>query len=187
MIIEHIVYFEEMGRVNTDATLSLVREKAQRAGIRNIVIATHTGFTAEKALEAFAGTEASLTFVGSARKRFSEASLQKVQESGHKVVFSDEVPTTPELPQVANETFRRFCEGMRVAIRVMLVAADQGLIPLDKPVIAVAGTGPFRFEEKGGGADTAIVVDPCRTEDFFKERYWKQERRNIREIICKPR
>ncbi|MFQ6075205.1 MAG: hypothetical protein ACE5Z5_03580 [Candidatus Bathyarchaeia archaeon] len=185
MIIEQIVYFEDLGKVNTEATLRLVRQKAKARGIKNIVIATHTGYTAERALEAFEDMPVSLTFVGSTKDRFDPNILKKVEASGQKVAFATEYGH--ELPAVANTVFRRFCEGMRVAIRVMLVAADLGLIPLDEPVIAVAGTGPVRFAAKGGGADTAIIVDPCTGEDFFKPRYWKQDRRNIREIICKPR
>jgi len=58
-----------------------------------------------------------------------------------------------------------------VAVEVVLMAADAGLIPTDKEVIAIAGTGE--------GADTAIVVKPAYPRKFFDLR--------IKEILAKPR
>jgi len=182
--IEKIVYFDELGKVNTEETLRLAREKAESRGISNVLIASHTGFTAEKALNVFMDSGISLTFVGSTRERFSNEMYAKVLEHGHKVAFANEYGH--ELPDVANLVFRRFCEGMRVAIRIMIVAADLDLIPVRESVISVAGTGDYHFKEKGGGADTAIIVTSCKGEDFFTQRPAKPDRRNIHEIICKP-
>ncbi len=184
MRIEKIVYFDELGKANTEDTLRLAREKAKSHDISNVLIASHTGFTADKALEVFKDSGISLTFIGSTRVRFSNEMYAKVLEHGYKVAFASEYGH--ELPDVANLVFRRFCEGMRVAIRIMIVAADLDLIPVGEPVISVAGTGDYHFEEKGGGADTAIIVTSCKGEDFFKPRYAKPDRRNIHEIICKP-
>jgi len=182
--IERIVYFDELGKVNTEETLRLAREKAESRSISNVLIASHTGFTAEKALNVFVGSGVSLTFVGSTRERFSNEMYAKVLEHGCKVAFANEYGH--ELSDVANLVFRRFCEGMRVAIRIMIVAADLDLIPVGESVISVAGTGDYNFKEKGGGADTAIIVTSCKGEDFFKPRLAKPDRRNIHEIICKP-
>jgi hypothetical protein len=49
--------------------------------------------------------------------------------------------------------------------------ADAGLIPVDREVIAIAGTG--------SGADTAIVVKPAYPRKFLEL--------SIKEIITKPR
>ena len=49
-VVDKIVYFEEMGIVNTDVTLALAREKAEAKGIECVLIASHTGYTADKAL-----------------------------------------------------------------------------------------------------------------------------------------
>jgi len=184
MRVEEIVYFDELGKVNTEDTLRLAREKAKSRSINNVLIATHRGITAEKALEVFKDSDISLTFVGSTREWFSIETYAKVLEHGHKVAFANEYGH--ELPDVANLVFRRFCEGMRVAIRIMIVATDLNLIPTGELVISVAGTGFFHFEEKGGGADTAIIVTSCKGEDFFTKRSSKPDRRNIHEIICKP-
>lgn len=50
------------------------------------------------------------------------------------------------------------------------MAADAGLVRTDEDIIAIAGTR--------GGADTAIVVQPVNSQDFFDLK--------LREILCKP-
>jgi hypothetical protein len=60
---------------------------------------------------------------------------------------------------------------MKVAVEVVLMAADAGLIGMDREVMAIAGTA--------GGADTCIVVKPAYPRKFFDL--------DIREILAKPR
>ena len=49
------VYFEERGKANTEETFRLAKERADQLGIRDIIIASYTGYTALKALEYFQG------------------------------------------------------------------------------------------------------------------------------------
>jgi hypothetical protein len=51
------------------------------------------------------------------------------------------------------------------------MAADAGLIPLDRDIIAIAGSSQ--------GADTALLIKPANASRFFDLK--------IREIIAKPR
>ena len=67
-------------------------------------------------------------------------------------------------------TLRTFCEGIKVAAEMSLMAADAGLVRTDEPVIAVAGTG--------GGADTAAILKPSNAQTFFDLRFL--------ELICMP-
>jgi hypothetical protein len=67
-------------------------------------------------------------------------------------------------------TYRTLGEGTKVAVEIAVMALDAGLIPHGKDVIAVAGTG--------SGADTAIVIRPAHSRQFFETR--------VKEIICKP-
>jgi len=62
-------------------------------------------------------------------------------------------------------------EGTKVCVEIVIMAADAGLIPVVKDVIAIAGTGR--------GADTALVVRPANASTFFDLK--------IRETIAKPR
>jgi hypothetical protein len=67
-------------------------------------------------------------------------------------------------------TYRTLGEGTKVAVEIAVMALDAGLIPHGKDVIAIAGTGT--------GADTALVVRPAHSRQFFDTR--------VREIIMKP-
>jgi len=42
--------------------------------------------------------------------------------------------------EAVRQTLYRFCQGMKVCVEIVLMAADAGLIPMDKEVIAIAGT-----------------------------------------------
>jgi uncharacterized protein len=67
-------------------------------------------------------------------------------------------------------TYRTLGEGTKVAVEVAVMALDAGLIPYGKDVISIAGTG--------AGADTAVVIRPAHSRQFFETR--------VREIIHKP-
>ncbi|HDJ89241.1 MAG TPA: hypothetical protein ENG40_00930 [Thermoprotei archaeon] len=59
---------------------------------------------------------------------------------------------------------------MKVAVEIACMAADAGYIPIDRDVVAIAGTGR--------GADTAILITPKTSRNFFDIK--------IKEIIAKP-
>jgi hypothetical protein len=72
---------------------------------------------------------------------------------------------------VVRDAFYRFGQGMKVCVEVVLMAADAGLIPMDREVMAIGGTRD--------GADTCIVVKPAYPRTFCDL--------EIREIVAKPR
>ena len=71
---------------------------------------------------------------------------------------------------VAN-VLRLFGQGMKVVVECTYMAADAGMIPVDRDVIVIAGSGR--------GADIAVVLKPAHQGDMF-DLY-------VREIIAKPR
>jgi hypothetical protein len=75
------------------------------------------------------------------------------------------------LGEVIADALRIFGQGVKVVCEMAAMAADSGLVRTDEDIIAVAGSGR--------GADTAVVMKPANTHDFFDLR--------IKEIICKPR
>ena len=80
--------------------------------------------------------------------------------------FADNPPN-----KIVRETLYRFCQGLKVAVEVAIMAADAGLLDTTRDAIAIAGTDE--------GADTAIVLRPACGLQFKKLR--------IREILAKPR
>jgi hypothetical protein len=187
---ERIVYFESGGKHNTETTLKLVRERAEKRNIKNVVLASITGFSAEKALEIFQGSDIKLTVVsakGPHFPEFPEKLRQKLIQLGHNFCYASDV--SYEFPEIVKETLWRFSEGIKVCVEVTLIATDAGFIKPGEEVIAVGGTGILGYE-KGGGVDTAIIMVATKSKDFLKlEPIFgrKEERRRIREIICKPR
>jgi len=187
---ERIVYFEFGGRHNTEATLKLARERAEKRGIKNVVLASITGFSAEKALEIFKDTDIKLTIVGIKGAGFPEfpKDLQeRLRRLGHNFCYASDVQY--EFPGQVQDALRRFCEGLKVCVEVALVAADAGYVKPGEEIIAIGGTGMLGYE-KGGGLDTAIVIEAVKSKDFLQLESifgMKEKRRRIREIICKPR
>ena len=66
--------------------------------------------------------------------------------------------------------YRTFGQGTKVCAEIALMAADAGLIPVDKDVVCIGGTGR--------GADTAWLVKPTNTSNFTELK--------MRACICKP-
>ncbi|MDD5630194.1 MAG: pyruvate kinase alpha/beta domain-containing protein [Elusimicrobia bacterium] len=69
------------------------------------------------------------------------------------------------------QTYYTLGQGFKVAVEVALIAADQGLAPRGKEILALGGTGE--------GADTALVLTPACSSEFFDLR--------IHEVVCLPR
>jgi hypothetical protein len=72
---------------------------------------------------------------------------------------------------IVRETLYAFCQGMKVAVEIALMAADAGLLNMSREVISIAGST--------SGADTAIVLQPTYSRKF--------QELHIMEILAKPR
>ncbi|MEM2074238.1 MAG: pyruvate kinase alpha/beta domain-containing protein [Nitrososphaeria archaeon] len=187
---EKIIYFESGGRHNTEDTLKLAKERAEKRGIKNIILASISGYSAEKALEIFKDTNVMFTVVGLKGPNFPtfpENLKLKLEELGHNLVFAQDVDYV--FPDDVKKTLWRFGEGIKVCVEIVLIATDAGYIRQGEEVIAVAGTGRLGYE-RGGGVDTAIVMEAIKSREFLQlETIYglKEKRRKIHEIICKPR
>ena len=184
-----IIYFERKGVGNTDKTLEAARKRAEELGIRDIVVATTHGGTAIKTVDAFSDMKINLVAVTISEAFHEEGWCMTVEErkrlkdKGIKVLtclhsLGDNVATSFKkkfggisIEEVVRETLYRFSQGMKVCIEIVLMAADAGLINVDREVVAIGGTS--------SGADTAIVVKPSYSMNFREF--------EIREIISKPR
>ena len=85
--------------------------------------------------------------------------------------FSDVEKSVAVIDEIIAFTLRSLGQGTKVACEITLMAADAGLIPAEKEIIAIGGTGH--------GADTAAVLLSANSQDLFELR--------ILEILCKPR
>ena len=181
-----ILYYSSTGEVNTDQTLSEAKHRADELGITDIVVASTRGNTAVKALEVFKDYNLIVVpHVTGLRKpgvqEMSDDVQEKIRTAGGKVVIATHVFSgvdraiqarfdTVYPAGIIAQTLRMFGQGMKVVVEIVAMASDAGVIPADKDVVAIAGTGR--------GADTAVVITPANAHRFFDMA--------IKEIIVKP-
>jgi hypothetical protein len=184
---QETVYFENRGKTNTEKTLSLARSRAEELGIRNIVVASYTGYTGALASEVFKGynlvvSAGMMGFREPNKQRMIEENREKIEANGGKVFYhlhafgglgrAVKQKFGPiQVDEIIANTLRLFSQGVKVALEISCMACDAGLIESGEECIAVGGTG--------GGADTAVVLLPSNTHRFFDTR--------VLELICKPR
>lgn len=183
---ERITYFETPGRDNTDSVMEIVKKRAQELEIGTVVVASYRGYTAEKAVHALDGMR--ITIVGG----FAHPTMQNLEESfaqgDEKLIRSKAAvliathffsgmgrairnkynTSSPE--EIVGQALRMVGVGIKVGVECTIMAADAGLVRTDEDIIAIAGTR--------GGADTAIVIRPVNSQDFFDLK--------VKQILCKP-
>lgn len=181
------VYFQASGEQNTESVLELVKNYAQTEEIRDIVVASTTGETGVKASRVFKGFN---VIVVSHHVGFREPGVWELKEENRKKILGNEAKVLTAthalsgverairkkfgtiMPlEIMAHTLRLFGEGTKVCVEITIMAADAGLIPVGRDVIAIGGTGR--------GADTALVIRSATASRFFDL--------EIREIIAKPR
>jgi hypothetical protein len=181
------VYFPEAGSANTERTLQMAKKRAEQLGIRTIVVASTSGETGVKAVKTFAKYRVVVVthatgFPTPDVQELTEQNRTKILEEGGTIVTATHAfggvgravrrrLDTYQVDEIIAHTLRLFGQGTKVACEVVLMAADAGLIRTNEEVISIGGTA--------SGADTALVIKPAHTHDFFELR--------IREILCKPR
>jgi uncharacterized protein len=181
------VYFEDHGPDFTDQTLALARQRADELGIRDVIVASHTGETGAKAVEAFADRNVVVVagvvgFRLPNERRLDPTNKALIEESGGKVLVTghafgmlgravNKQFGAIQVDEVIAHTLRLFSQGVKVACEVACMATDAGLVQAGSEVIAIGGSGR--------GADTAVVLRASNTHTFFDM--------HVSEIICKPR
>ncbi len=190
MIGKKIVYFERSGKENTEAVIDVVAERLKEGDIKHLVVASSLGATGLKFAKRLA-QDVNLVVVSShpGRNRpgvwdFNREILKELEELGCTVLRQTHVLSgidrsiSAKFSGISHTEFLAeslkslFGHGMKVAIECAIMAADGGVIPLEK-TIAVGGTSP-----RGKGADCAIVVMPSHASNFFDFR--------VLEILAKP-
>jgi len=181
-----VVYFELPGPPNTDELFKAVKKRAEELGIRDIVVASSTGETGIKASEFFKGYNLVVVshatgFRGPGTQEMPEEARKKIISNGAKVLTTGHALSGIErgvkavltgwFPlELIAQTLRLFGQGTKVAVEITVMAADAGLIPVDKDIIAIGGSGR--------GSDTAYVIKPANSNNFFDL--------FIKEVIAKP-
>jgi len=181
------VYFDTPGEQNTDALLEAVKKYVEKEDLQDIVVATTTGRTGAKAAEMFRNYNVvvvghSFGFKEPGKNELLEEYKENISRNEAKIFIGTHALSSAEravrknfgtiqpLELIAN-VLRLMGEGTKVCVEITLMTADAGLIPVDRDVVAIAGSG--------SGADTALRIRPANSAKFFDLK--------IEEIIAKPR
>jgi hypothetical protein len=180
------VYFKQKGPTNTARTLELAHDRAEVLGIRKVLVATTSGATGVQAAQALQGLDVvvvthSTGFRGPDIQELTDENRAAIEAAGATILTCQHAfggvgrairkkLNTYQVDEIMAHTLRTFCEGIKVAAEMCLMAADTGLVRTDELVIAIAGTGR--------GADTAAILQPTHAQTFFDLRFL--------EIICMP-
>jgi len=180
------IYFKESGSQNTETLLRFVKEYVEKEDIKDIVVASTSGETGVKASKIFRGYNIVVIthcfgFQEPGKTELQEEYRREILANGAKIftgvhalssverAIRKDFGTLQSLELIAN-VLRLMGEGTKVCVEITLMAADAGLIPVDRDIVAIAGTGR--------GADTALRIQPANAARFFALK--------IREVIAKP-
>ena len=178
------VHFDKPGN-HTKEVLNLVKERLEKGDIKQVIVATTGGATALEAASVL--KEVNLIavthqagFRSPGEIEVPNEIIQELKDKGVTVVTATHALAgidravrkkhgTWLTAEIMAETLRIFGQGTKVCTEIVVMAADAGVIKMDK-LIAIGGTGR--------GADTAWVIQPAHSHAFFDMR--------MKELICKP-
>jgi hypothetical protein len=180
------MHFKEAGVQNTEVLLEFVKEYVEREGIKDIVVASTTGETGVKASKTLKGHNIVIVthcfgFREPGKTELDEECRKEILANGATIFTGVHALSSVErairkdfgaiqpLELIAN-VLRLMGEGTKVCVEITLMAADAGLVPIDRDIVAIAGTS--------GGADTALRLRPANASRFFDLR--------IKEVVAKP-
>lgn len=180
------LYFEKAGEEATEMLFNFVKDCAKKRGIKDLVVASTTGATGAKASKIFKGLNLVVVthhfgFAKPGETELTEKNRKRILANGAKIVTGTHALSgverairrkfnTLEPMELVASTYRTFGQGTKVCVEIALMAADASLVPVDRDVISMAGTGK--------GADTALLLRPANSSNFFDLK--------IREVIAKP-
>ena len=184
-------FFEKGGPQNLEKTLEIAKKYVDQFNIKDIVLASTTGTTAEKAAEVFDIKDYNVVIVthcyyfvnSTVRQEFPEDKLHELKNKGIKFHIGTHSMSGIErgirikkeawqfVDLLAKVIGSQFSQGVKVCIEISATVCDAGLIPdLDRDIIAVGGTGR--------GADTVCLIKPAPTSEFKNLR--------VKAILAKP-
>ncbi len=167
---EKIAYFKKGGKGCTDDALMIAKEYCETHNTDSIVVASTTGYTAEKAADIFENKNLVIvTHVYGFRKsnsvEFPEDLRKALRDRGVKMITAAHAMggvnnlADSSIGSIIANTLRTFSQGTKVCLEIAAEAADSGHVNTKDEIIAIGGTGR--------GADTVMVIKPEISRRFF--------------------
>jgi len=178
----------DSGGEHTEAVVGAVVQRIGDDAIQHVVVATTSGKTGARFAEALRGRGVNVIcvthhvgFKGGDEDQLEPEHAEAIRAAGGTLLTASHALSGVgrsisngfggvTAVEVIAHTLRLFGQGMKVCVEIAVMAADAGLIPTDRDVICVGGTGCE--------ADTAVVLRPAHANRFFEMR--------IRETLCRP-
>lgn len=181
------MFWDKQGGDNTQATIDAALKKAGELGIKHLVVASCSGKSAILFLEQTSELEIvcvthQVGFIRPGEDEMQKETRNRLMEGGIQVLTTTHFMAGLDRAcrtkfggiypaEIVASALRIFGQGLKVCVEVSIMALDAGLIPHGTDVISLGGTG--------AGLDTAAVIRPAHSQNFFNTK--------VREIICKPR
>lgn len=187
-----ILYLGAPGGKNTDKVLGAVVERLKEGDIEHIVVASGSGETGLKAVKKLKSSGAKIVVVtemcgseNEGENAMAPKMERRLLDAGAKIVrgthalsgversVNKKIGGSSRVETISESLRSLFGQGMKVAVEITVIAADNGAIPCgpDAEIVAIGGTE--------WGSDTAVVVRPAHSNGFFNLR--------VKEILAIPR
>ena len=168
-----VEYFIDPGSQNTGELIESVKGRVRNGGLSKVVVASTSGETGVKFAKELKG---SATVIAISHEKMNSVYKRQIAEHGGKACDKTHLALHAEGVDDVRKTFYTFGQGFKVAVEVILIAADKGELNLYEDVVGVGGTGT--------GADTAIVARATTSREIFSED--NDKKLEIREIVAMP-
>ena len=168
-----ILYFQNPGRQNSTEVIEAVKSRIADRSISVVVVASTSGETGVKFAEVLKG---SALVVAVSEQEMNPTYKRQIIELGGKAFDKTHLPFHTEGMDDVRRSYYTFGQGFKVAVEVILIAADKGEINLYEDVVGIGGTGR--------GADTAIIARATTSKEIFSDDTEKKV--EIRELLAMP-
>ena len=168
-----VEYFTDPGSQNTEKVIEAVKNRIISGDLKTIVVASTSGETAVNFVKKLKGVA---TVIAVSHGEMKPMHKRQIIEYGGKTVDKTHLALHAKGMDDVRKSFYTFGQGFKVAVEVILIAADKGETDLCEDVIGVGGTGR--------GADTAIIARATTSKEIFTED--ESKKLEIREILAMP-
>jgi len=166
-------YFTEPGPGDTDRVVKAVAARVREGDVETVVVASTSGRTGVRFAEALRG-KAKLIAVS--HEKMDPDLKEKIAKLGGIAIDGTHLPLHTRGMGPVRNTLYILGQGFKVAVEVILIAVDKGVLEPYNDVIGVAGTSE--------GADTAIVARATSTKEAFSDD--SSKKLEVREAIAMP-
>jgi hypothetical protein len=167
------IYFKKPGSENTDEVMKAVARRVKEGDVETVVVASTSGRTGVKFAEAL---KDKANVIAISYRKMDPELKEEIAKLGGVAVDETHLPLHGKGMDDVRNALYSLGQGFKVAVEVILIAADKRLIELCRDVIGVGGSGR--------GADTAIVARSTTTNEIFSED--SSKKLEVSELIAMP-